>query len=202
MLWWGHSFHTSYIFTLFSLEASWKTWNVCNVHLSKMSPFCSLAQVRMINWSNQEGFSLVFFTHLSDAMSGSKLPLTAEKVKVAEALLRGEKYDPVGLAKRCFGTNTSLCMLALTFGLSPEAPVPNPKSPSPKPKAPENPKRCYEWFKCHDCMCMQVTYFVCKWHSASDVIFVCVCKWCACPTGTRLQAVSKQINHFLFWILW
>ena len=57
-------------------------------------------------------------------MSGSKLPLIAEKVmsekdKVAEALLRGEKYDPFGLAKRCFGTNTSLCMLALTFSLSP-----------------------------------------------------------------------------------
>ena len=46
--------------------------------------------------------------------------------------------------KRCFGTNTSLCMLALTFGLSPyKPPVPNLKSPSPKPKAPENPKRCF-----------------------------------------------------------
>ena len=44
-------------------------------------------------------FVLSFF----DAMSGSKLPLTAENVmaekdKVAEALLRGESYDPFGVA--------------------------------------------------------------------------------------------------------
>ena len=43
-------------------------------------------------------------THLFVAMSGSKLPLTVENVmsekdKVAEALLRGESYDPFGIAE-------------------------------------------------------------------------------------------------------
>ena len=42
-----------------------------------------------------------------------------------------------------FWENTSLCMLALTFRLSPKARVPNLKSPGAKPKAPENAKRCF-----------------------------------------------------------
>ena len=45
-----------------------------------------------------------FSFYLSDAMSADKLPLTvenvmAEKDKVAEAAIRGESYDPFGIAE-------------------------------------------------------------------------------------------------------
>ena len=44
-------------------------------------------------------------------------------------------------------------------------------------------------------MCMQVTYFVCKWHSASDVIFVCV--YVMCVPNWHSVASSVKANQSL-----